>query len=141
MKDCIGWHLNRELNIIFEMMQKIASLSYSQLYSNAVPVRAWRGPECSRRVDAPRLQDCQHMKVVRLSALSTGRFYPQEISLVVTHFCYKLSQTQSHSADGRMKSMKNSSDPIGNRIRYVPTWSAVPNQYRHQCSLYSSTLF
>ena len=31
-----------------------------------------------QEVEAPRLQDNQHMKVVRLSALRTGRLYPQE---------------------------------------------------------------
>jgi hypothetical protein len=32
-------------------------------------------------VEAPRFLDNRHMKVVRLSALSTGRFYPQETFL------------------------------------------------------------
>ena len=42
-----------------------------------------------------------------------------------THFCYRLSQPQGHSAAGRM-SMKNSIDTIGNRTRDLPTCSAVP---------------
>jgi hypothetical protein len=37
-----------------------------------------------------------------------------------------LSQPQGHSAAGRITSMKNSSDTIGNRIRDLPTCSAVP---------------
>jgi hypothetical protein len=37
-----------------------------------------------------------------------------------THFCYRLSQPQGHSAAGRIMSMKNSSDTIGNRNRDLP---------------------
>ena len=51
------------------------------------------------------------MKVVK-SALSTGRLYPQEYPS--THFCYKLSRRQDHSAAGRIKSTKNLKDPTEN---------------------------
>jgi hypothetical protein len=37
----------------------------------ALPLQAWAGTN----VEAPRFQDIWHMKVVRLSALSTGRLY------------------------------------------------------------------
>ena len=37
-------------------------------------------------VEAPRFEDNQHMKVVRLSALRTGRLYPQG-NIPGTHFC------------------------------------------------------
>jgi len=43
-----------------------------------------------------------------------------------THFCYRLSQPQGHSAVGRIMSIKNSNDIIGNRTRDFPTCSAVP---------------
>jgi hypothetical protein len=46
----------------------------------AVPVQVWTGSEGSRRLrspEAPKFQDNRHMKVVRLSALRTGRLYRQ----------------------------------------------------------------
>jgi len=43
-----------------------------------------------------------------------------------THFCYRLSRPQGHSAIGRFMLKKNSSDAIGNRTRDLPTCSAVP---------------
>jgi hypothetical protein len=49
----------------------------------AMPLQAWTGPEASRRLRLPDFQDNQHMKVVSLSALCTGKLYPQEISLVL----------------------------------------------------------
>jgi hypothetical protein len=60
-----------------------------------------------------------------LSALRTGRLYPQGI-IPGTHFCWRLSQPQVHSAAGRVMSMKNSSDNIENRTRDLPVCSAVP---------------
>jgi hypothetical protein len=40
-------------------------------------------PRGFQEVEAPRLQDNQHMKVVRLSSLHTSHLYPQEIFLVL----------------------------------------------------------
>jgi hypothetical protein len=65
------------------------------------------------------------MKVVRLSALRTGRLYsPGRIP--GTHFWQRLSRTQGHNATGRIKSLKNSSDSIRNRTRDLPVCSTVP---------------
>jgi hypothetical protein len=46
-----------------------------------VPLQTWIGHEGSR--EAPRFQDNRHLKVVRLSAVRTGHFNPQEIFLVL----------------------------------------------------------
>ena len=48
-----------------------------------IPLQAWTGPEGFQEVEAPRLQDSRHMKVVRLSVLRTGHLYPQETFLVL----------------------------------------------------------
>ena len=47
-----------------------------------------------------------------------------------TRFYQRLSQPQGHSATGRIKSTKNSNDTIGNRTRYIPACSAVPQTGR-----------
>ena len=65
------------------------------------------------------------MKVVRLSALHTGRPY-RSGNISGTHFCYRLSRPQSHSAAGRIMSMKGSNDTIENRTRDLLACSAVP---------------
>jgi hypothetical protein len=43
-----------------------------------------------------------------------------------THFCYRLSRPQCHSATGRILSMKNSNDTIWNRTSDFPIRSAAP---------------
>ena len=65
------------------------------------------------------------MKMIRLSALCTGHLYPQR-NIPGTHFCSRLSRPQGPSAVGKIMSMKNSSDTIGNRIYDLSVRSAVP---------------
>jgi len=57
--------------------------------------------------------------------------YPHEISFTPmrypgTHFCKRLSRLHVHSSPGRIKSMKDPNDPIMNRTRDLPPFSAVP---------------
>jgi len=91
----------------------------------AIPLQAWTGPEGCRRLRLPRFQDNRHMKVVRLSAIRTGRLYPSG-NTPGSHFCWRLSQPHGHSAAGRIMSMENSGDTNGNRTRDLPASSAMP---------------
>jgi len=48
----------------------------------AVPLQAWSGPEGSTKLRFP-VSWQRHRMMVTLSALSTGRLYPQEMFLVL----------------------------------------------------------
>ena len=74
------------------------------------------------------------MKVVRLLTLRTGRLYSPLLlgNIPGTHFCWSVARPQGHSAVGRIMSMNNLSDTIGNRTSDLPAYSAVPNQLRHR---------
>ena len=73
---------------------------------------------------APRFLDNRHMRVARLSALMHRPPLPPG-NIPGTHICYKLSRPQGHSVAGRIMSMKNSNDTVGNRNRDLPACSAV----------------
>ena len=78
-----------------------------------------------QEIESPRFQDNRHMEVVGLLTLHTGWLYPPW-NIPGTHFCYRLSQPKGHSAAGRIVSMKNSNDTLGNRTHDLPACSAVP---------------
>jgi hypothetical protein len=55
-----------------------------------------------------------------------------------THFYWRLSRPQGHSATGRIKSPKNSNDTIRTRTRDLPVCSIVPSPLRHRAPLSST---
>jgi hypothetical protein len=61
------------------------------------------------------------MKVVKLSALRTGRLYPMKYSW----YSFLLGAESTGSVVGRIMLMKNSFDTIGNLTRYLPASSPV----------------
>jgi hypothetical protein len=90
------------------------------MQSHYRPGRLWGFHE----FEAPRFQDNRHIKVVRLSALRTGRLYPSG-NIPDIHFCYRMIQPKGYSSAGRIMSMKISNDTIGNRTRDLPACSTV----------------
>ena len=88
------------------------------------PITGLDRPWGFQEVEDSRFKDSRHMKVVRFLALHTSRLYPPG-NIPGTHFCQRLSRPQGHSASGRIMSMKNSNDTIGNRTLDFPACSAV----------------
>jgi hypothetical protein len=62
--------------------------------------------------------------VVRLSALRAGHALPPR-NLPGTHFCWRLSRPQGHSAAGRIRYIEKI-HLIGTRTRDLPACSIVP---------------
>jgi len=60
------------------------------------PITGLDRPLGLQNVEGPRFQDSRPTKVVRLSALCTGRIFPQEIFLVL--ISVRLSRSQSRIA-------------------------------------------
>ena len=71
------------------MFTDVKLIQISERSENVILVKAKKShyrpdkPRGFQEFEAPRFQDSRHMKVVRLSALATGRLYSQDIFLVL----------------------------------------------------------
>jgi len=86
-------------------------------------LQAWSGPEGSRKL---RLPDFMTTAQDGGNVVSLTHRPPLPPGITPgTHFYYRLSRPQGHSATGRIMSLKNSNGIIGNRTRDLPVCSVV----------------
>ena len=88
------------------------------------PLQAWSSPEGSRKLRFPYfMTTAQEVgKVVSL----THRPHLPPGNIPGTHFCWRLSRPQGHSAIGRIMSMKNSNDTVWDRTSDLSICSTAP---------------
>jgi hypothetical protein len=95
-----------------------------KIFSKAVPLQAWSGPEGSRKL---RFSDYMTTAQDGGKAVSLTHRPPLPPGKAPgTHFCWSLSRPQGHNAIGRTMSMKNSNDSIWNRTSDLPICGTLP---------------
>jgi hypothetical protein len=90
----------------------------------AVPLQACSGPEGSRKLRFPDYMTTAQDGGKVVSPTQRPPLSPGNAP--GTHFCYRLSRPQGHSAIGRIMSMKNSNDTIWNPTSDLPICSTEP---------------
>ena len=86
---------------------------------SAVPLQTWSGPEGSRKLRFPDFMTTAQDGGKVVSLTHRPPLPPGNTS--GTHFCWRLSRPQGHSATGKIMSPQNSNDTIGNRTRDLHT--------------------
>jgi hypothetical protein len=89
----------------------------------AVLLQDWSGPEGSRKLRFP-----DYMTTAQDGGKIVSLTHRPPLPLrnaPDTHFCYRLSRLQGHSAIGRIMSIEKSNDTIWNRTSNLPICSTV----------------
>ena len=86
-----------------------------------------------QEVEAPRFQDNRHMKVVRLSAIRTGRLFPPQEIFVVLVSLRGWVETRAIVRQEGLCEWNIKNDTTGNRTRDLPTCRAVPQPTAYKC--------
>ena len=87
----------------------------------AVPLQAWGGPEGSRKLRFPDFMTTAQNGGKVFSPTHRPPLPPGNTP--GTHFYWRLSRSQGHSAIGKIMSMKNSNDAIWNRTSDLPIYA------------------
>jgi hypothetical protein len=90
-----------------------------------IPVTGRRGPYGCETSGFPHFLDDRLTDSGEAVSLTRRQpFIPRKIP--DTHFCYRLSRPQGHSAAERIRSIEKSNDLIGNRTRDLLVCGTVP---------------
>jgi hypothetical protein len=102
------WALCRKCKVT--ILEHIVSHNLLLVKGKAVPLKAWSGPEVSRKLRFP-----DFLKTAQDGGKVVSLMHMPHLTLgnsPGTHFCYWLSGPQGHSAIRRIMSIKNSNDQI-----------------------------
>ena len=110
--------------------RKSWSTQTAQVKGKSVPLQAWSGPEGSRKLRFPDFMTTAQGGG-RVVSLTHWPHLPP-VNPPGTHFCWRMSRPQSHSAIGRIMSMKISNDAIWVRTSDLLICSTAPKPLCHR---------